>query len=95
MKMWKCDKCGEYRFDSVPKCNCKPFTIIDEDGEKYNEIYAIDEEDAALKYAEKSNTNGDYYLMDTDSVIITVNDKKFEISAEPDIYYSAKEVKNE
>ena len=88
--MWKCTKCNEYRFGNVIKCNCQPFTIIDEDGEEH-EIYGISEEDAALKYAEESNVEGEYYLMN-ESVTIEVNSKKFVISAEPDIHYSAREV---
>ena len=65
--------------------------IIDEDGEEY-ERCGINEHDVALKYAESSNVEGDYYLMN-ETVEITVNGKKFNISAEPDVYYSASEVK--
>ena len=89
--MWTCNKCGDYRFNDVAKCHCHPFTIIDEDGEEHSDIYAMSAESAALKYAENSNVEGDYYLMDQ-SVTITVNEVKFEISAEPDIHYSATEI---
>jgi len=88
--MWKCEKCKEYRFSNVEKCHCQAFTIIDEDGEEH-EIQAMDEEGAALKYAEWSNVEGDYYLMN-ETVEITVNNKKFRIGAEPDVYYSADEI---
>jgi len=88
--MWRCDKCGKYRLDRVTKCHCKLFAIINEDGDEY-ERYAMDEEDAALEYAERSNCENDYYLMD-DSVVITVNGKKFRISAEPDVLYDAEEL---
>ena len=88
--MWKCDRCKEYKYDMVKVCNCQLFEIIDEEGDEY-EVYAIDEEDAALKYAETSNCENGNYLMD-DSVDITVNGKKFRISAEADIRYDADEL---
>jgi hypothetical protein len=87
--MWKCNKCNQYRWSTVDKCECKEFKIIDEDEEEHS-IYAMDEHDAALKYAEKSNIDGDYYLMD-ESVSIQIGDKTFSIGAEPDIHYSATE----
>ena len=85
--MWICEKCKEYRSVRVTTCHCKAFCIIDEDGEEY-ELQAMDEQGAALKYAEESNCQNDYYLMN-ESVEITVNGKEFAISAEPDIHYSA------
>lgn len=88
--MWQCEKCEEYRFNSVKKCCCEAFTVIDEDGEEHT-VQTMDEEGAALKYAKESNEDGDYYLMDT-TVEITVGDKRFEISAEPDVYYSTEEI---
>ena len=89
--MWKCKKCGEYKFpnkfSNVGVCHCKVFKIIDRDGDDHD-VYAIDATGAALKFAEKSNENGDYYLMG-ESAVIDVDGRKFRISAEPDIYYSA------
>lgn len=86
-----CNKCGEAMFTilggEIEKCKCSEFYIIDEDGEEHS-LYARDEDAAALKYAEESNTNGDYYLMN-ETVQITVNGKPFSISAEPDVHYSA------
>jgi len=90
--MLECPKCGEYRFNTVAVCRCKVFKVIDEDGEEHA-VHAMDEEGAALKYAERSNTEGDYYLMN-ESAEISVNGKKFRISAEPDVHYSANEVRN-
>ena len=90
--MWICSKCGEYRMPAVVKCNCKEFTILDEGGEEYSE-FAMDEEGAALKFAESSNVNGDYYLMNNTAKVL-VDGKSFNISAEPDVYYSASEVDN-
>ena len=88
--MWKCKKCGNYRFNSAEICRCKEFKVIDEDGEDHA-IHAMGEEDAALRYAEESNVNNDYYLMN-ESVVVQVGDTKFRISAEPDVHYSADEL---
>lgn len=88
--MWICEKCGGTRFSTVKECCCVQFTVIDEDGDDYK-VYAMDKEDAALKFAEKSNSECDYYLMN-ESVVIEVEGVKFEISAEPDIQYSAFEI---
>ena len=93
--MQKCKKCGEYTYvkfgDLYAECQCEPFIIINEDGDEY-EIFSTSDHEAALKYAEKSNTENDYYLMN-ESIEIEVNGKKFNISAEPDVYYSASEAK--
>lgn len=91
MGFGKCNKCGDYRINPE-NCNCKAFEIIDKDGEECHPVYAIDEEEAALKFAETSNSEGDYYLMN-ESVVINVNGIEFNISAEPDIHYSAFKVK--
>ena len=85
--MWKCSKCEGYRFSKVEVCHCKLFKVIGRDGDNYD-VYAMDSESAALKFAEESNENGDYYLMG-ESAIIEVDGVKFEIGAEPDIHYSA------
>lgn len=87
-----CKKCGESIFMVFGKpdvdCECKPFCIVDENGEEHT-IHAHDSKDAALKYARKSNENGDYYLINT-TVQITVNGELFGIGAEPDVHYSAR-----
>lgn len=92
--MEQCSRCNELMFRSFtgksPKCGCKEFIIIDEDGEEWP-TFAHCEHSAALKYAEKSNQDGDYYLMN-ETAQITVDGKSFSISAEPDVYYSASEV---
>ena len=87
-----CEKCKEYMYAPFRDgdeyiCQCKKFTILSEDGDC--EVWANDDELAALKYAETSNEDGDYYLMNESSDIL-VNGKSFRISAEPDIHYSAK-----
>jgi hypothetical protein len=83
-----CTKCGSYIFRGN-KCACIAFTVTDEDGEEH-EIFASSDHEAALKYAEKSNVENDYYLLD-ESVGVAVNGKEFTISAEQDIQYSASE----
>jgi len=88
--LWRCPKCDDFKFSSDAKdqkCNCKSFNVVDEDGEEH-EVYALYEEAAALKYAEESNVEGDYYLMN-DSVDIIVDGNAYRISAEPDVHYSA------
>ena len=82
-----CNKCGEWLRNN--KCSCIAFTVTDEDGEDH-EIFAVSEHGAAIKYAEKSNVENDYYLLD-EPVGISVNGKEFTISAEQDIQYSASE----
>ena len=84
--MWRCKKCEEYRISNVEVCHCKIFKVIDGDGDDHN-VYAMNSESAALKFAEESNENRDYYLMG-ESVIIEVDGVKFKIGAEPDIHYS-------
>ena len=88
--MWQCRKCKEYRYAEVKECHCKEFTVIDEDGEEHD-VRAMDKEGAALKYAEESNVEGDYYLMN-ETVVIEVDGTKFCIGAEPDVHYSVNEL---
>ena len=87
--MYSCDKCGRYSlYDQT--CRCQKF-IIDHDGEPY-EKYAQDAEDAALKWAEGWNENGDYTLMNS-TEYIEITDSQgaklaFTVGAEPDIHYT-------
>ncbi len=85
MTMWKCEKCGEIRFDDSQTCDCKKFTVVDENGEDYN-VQAICEEDAAIKHAEMVNDEGDLV---GESVDILVDGNAYRISAEIDVCYSA------
>jgi len=84
--MERCKKCDDLLF-SFENHSCTPFTVIDENGDE-SEVYARDEDDAAVRFAQKSNEDGDYYLMNN-CVDIEVNGKEYSISAEPDIHYSA------
>jgi len=72
------------------ECNCKKFVIVDETGETYD-VYAPTKECAALRYAEDSNRENDYYLMDS-SVDILVEGTAYRIGAEPDVHYTANEL---
>ena len=96
--MYYCDKCKEYiytRFNSekVTKCNCVLYEI-ELDGEDY-EQYAISPYDAAMKFAEYCNEEGD--LMNEEELITVKSpdgtETEFNISAEPDVHYSATEIK--
>lgn len=86
--MNKCKLCGDYSFDD--ECHCSRYLVIDSDGEEYD-IYSSSPEGAAIKFAEKTNTEDDYYLMNS-TEIITVDGEEFTIGAEPDVYYFAKQV---
>jgi len=86
--MFKCEICKEYKYEET--CNCTLFIIVNDENEEH-EIYSYDEESAALKYAEWKNEYGDYHLMN-ETMVISINDKKFNIGAEPDIYYFANEI---
>lgn len=90
--MKQCERCKEWRSrrHDDTECECKEFTVIDEDGEEHT-VFANEEYLAALRYAKTSNEDGDYYLMDS-GVEIKVNSSAYVISAEPDIHYSARKL---
>lgn len=91
----QCTQCKEYHFDHE---KCKPlFTVYHEDylGEDGKAFRGIDAEGAALAYAEYYNSRADYCLMN-EEVEVEVDDNgqrvKFVVSAQPDIYYTAKQI---
>jgi len=89
MSFQACKKCNNFqRWPAGHVCLCKPFTVINDDGDDFT-YHAHTPEGAALKHAEWSNLDGDYHLMD-DVEEITVDGEKFRISAEQDISYTAK-----
>lgn len=90
--MWTCKKCNAFVSDSVSKCICKQFFIINEEDDEYS-VYAYDEEGAATIYAKRANSEGDGYLIDN-KVEITVNSIPFSISAEADVRFYADKIKN-
>lgn len=94
MSFEKCSICGEYDF--LDKHKCPPiFYFKHEDwGEGFQIIRAWSYSDAANKFAKLYNE--DYALMDnTIEVLISdgVTEKKYRVSAEPDILYSDEEIK--
>ncbi len=90
-----CERCSNYynrAFNqNEKKCPCQPFTIFNEDGEEWGVIFEIDAYSAAIKYAEKSNVENEYYLINK-SVEITVGGEKFSVGSESDINNSARPV---
>ncbi len=87
--MEQCKKCNDFFFTHLKtECGCKPFTV-EYEGEQTT-VYAHDAEASALKFAEKINDEGD--LMNEEE-IITVNGVGFVVGAEPDVHYTANEVK--
>ena len=87
--MRECKRCGAYLYSETRPCRCREFLIIDEEGEEHK-AFSVNAVGAALDYAQKSNENGDYYLMN-ETVVIEVDGSKFKIGAEPDIHYTATE----
>jgi hypothetical protein len=92
----RCKTCGKFHWDHV---KCDPiFKVFDEDymGDDSKEFHASNHEDAALEYASYYNTHCDYSLMNSEREVIVENDdgikKKFTITAEPSVHYSASEV---
>lgn len=98
-----CEICRDYKYDSDP-CKksdpCKPiYTVemygdsLDLHGEHDWKVGAYDHEEAARKFAEHYDLEGDHSLMtQAESVIVTgpKGDREyFQISAEPRIHYSA------
>ena len=66
-------------------------------GEEFQPIEAFDMEDAAEKFAERYNEDGDYCLMNhSEDVLISDGtiEKVFTVYAEPTVNYSAYEKEN-
>ncbi len=100
----KCDVCGAYGWTSGPgKHKCKPFYKFkhEDHGDDWEDIRGLDHEDAALNFAEKHNSDGDYCLMNDETEVeikgidVGIGHEviiKFCVGAEPDINYSASEI---
>lgn len=88
MSIEKCDRCHEFIINQSGVCHCKPFKIINDDSEEV-EVWADDNEAAALKYAKQINSSDPDYLLDS-TIDILVNGVGFRIGAEPDIHYFAR-----
>ena len=90
----KCPICKE--LDFLDRHKCKPIYFFTHEywGER-QEIRATSFEDAALAFARLYNGNGDYNLMNSEEEVVISDgktEKKFIVSAEPDIAYNAKEI---
>ena len=90
-----CKICDEFHYTNR---ECAPeYNVYHEDylGEDPKKVRAFGFQDAVLKYGEYYNSNSDYSLMDeTIEVKVERNGiiKYFNVSAEPDIHYSSKEI---
>ena len=98
MGLIRCDECNDWHDLDKP---CAPaFEVYYEDlGEKPQIFHAYNHEDAALKFAEHYNSNGDYVLMN-DSIDVKVVDdngvaKFFRVGAEPYINYTSMEIEGD
>jgi len=92
--MQKCDRCKEYNVYSFQSgaCTCSLF-IVSLANDEQHEVYAQDNELAALQYAESSNIDNDNYLLKA-TTVVTVNGEEFTIGAEPKVTYFANKVTN-
>lgn len=73
MSFERCFKCKEYDF--INSHRCKPTWQVQEKDyhdEDYTIVYAYDEESAAEKYAEESDSKGDYTIISGSEATIRV-----------------------
>lgn len=96
MSMDRCSICQEWKYSFKEHHCASVYQFKHENyGEEYEDIRAYSFEDAAERFAKKYNEDGDYSLMNT-STEVTISDgkeeKKFTVSAEPDINYSVDEI---
>lgn len=97
MSYIKCKLCKEGYFDWQTH-KCKPIFFFKHEnwGDDFEEIRADSFEEAAENFAKLYNENGDYALMNSSEEVIISDgniEKKFSVSAEPDINYSVEEIK--
>lgn len=94
-----CSICGELKFDwEEHRCPPNYYFKHEDWGDKFQAIRAWSFDDAAEKFAKKYNEDGDYALMNrTIEVLISDGEveKKFSVTAEPDINYSVDELSAE
>jgi len=100
----RCKKCKEYGF--MDRHKCLPIMHyrykgideewLDDDWNSWEEIRAKTHYQAAMKFAEKYNGDGDYALMD-EYIDVIISDgtieKTFTVTAEADILYDVEEKK--
>ena len=95
----RCETCREWLWYKPETHKCKPiYYVIHEDysGDELIEIRGSDHEEAAEKYAEKYDQD-DHDLLERGDQKVAVRDskgteKKFSISAEANVDYSAREI---
>lgn len=99
MAFIKCKTCERYHYDDK-SCGDK-FMVFHEDylGDEGKKIYALDAEEAAERYGEYYNSNGDYSLMNKEITVDVIDEsgerKRFKVGAEPSIHYSTEEIEIE
>ena len=74
MSFRQCLKCGEYLYTSYHKC-APGWLVWQLDGEDENDgltIYGIDEQDAAEKWADRTDCYGDYWIVQGGNPIVCV-----------------------
>jgi hypothetical protein len=92
-----CPICKEYVFGNH-KCKSIFYFKHFDWGEEFQEIRADSFRDAAEEFAKLYNEDGDYSLMNSsENVVISDGkvEKKYRVSAEPDIYYNIEEIVDE
>jgi hypothetical protein len=91
----KCEVCRQYHW-SDKQCLPEYFVYHEEYlGNEPKSIRASNHEDAALRYAQYFNLSNDHILLNDYIQVRVQRDDKvkfFEVSAEPDVHYSSKEV---
>jgi hypothetical protein len=92
-----CSICGDLDFGNH-KCRALFFFKHPSWGEDFQKIRANSFRDAAEEFAKLYNEDGDYSLMNSsENVVISDGkvEKKYRVSAEPDIYYNIEEIVDE
>jgi hypothetical protein len=90
-----CSICKEYDWEHTHTCPDIYYFKHEDWGDEFNEIRARSFRDAAYRFAQKYNEDGDYALMDSSERVIISDGKReqeFIVSAEQDISYSVEEV---
>ena len=90
VNMYFCGKCDRFIFNDKKKCKCIVFDVTDEEGCSHR-VSGVDEEEAALRYAQESNERHENYLLG-DSIVIQVGEVKFRIDADASINYYAEKL---
>lgn len=93
MSYKKCSVCGEWDFEDRHVCPAIFYFKHESWGDEFVEIRAHDFEDAAERFAELYNDEGN--LVDSEETVVISDgktEKKFIVSAELSVTYGAREV---